>query len=205
MERRGLTGSIAAVRGKESRLEEIPATEQWLHIEALKEQASRDGLPDKLSLLRQKLSQKGQAGAEVPVLCVVRPDLPARCAGGGMGTGASQSGRAWGGRREDRTDRSVGGRREGIPGRYSGVAARQDIYAESGTARLHTESEWQIAAVGHPDGVEPGGPDGGPADPGTDLRSRFRGLFLRVPSGALGTPGVGGDTRACESRVSSGV
>jgi RNA-directed DNA polymerase len=41
-------------------LEEIPATEQWLHIEALKEQASRDGLPDKLSLLRQKLSQKAK-------------------------------------------------------------------------------------------------------------------------------------------------
>jgi hypothetical protein len=41
-------------------LEEIPATEQWLHIEALKEQASRDGRPDKLSLLRQKLSQKAK-------------------------------------------------------------------------------------------------------------------------------------------------
>jgi hypothetical protein len=60
MERRGLTGSMAAVRGKESRLEEIPVTEEWLHIEALKKQASGDGLPDKLSLLRQKLSQKAE-------------------------------------------------------------------------------------------------------------------------------------------------
>jgi 2-polyprenyl-6-methoxyphenol hydroxylase-like FAD-dependent oxidoreductase len=60
VERRGLTGSIAAVRGKESRLEEIPVTEEWLHIEALKEQASGDGLPDKLSLLRQKLSRKAK-------------------------------------------------------------------------------------------------------------------------------------------------
>ena len=50
----------AAVRGKESRLEEIPTTEQWLHIEALKKQASGDGRPDKLSLLRQKLSQKAK-------------------------------------------------------------------------------------------------------------------------------------------------
>ena len=41
-------------------MEEIPATEEWLHIEALKEQASGDGLPDKLSLLRQKLSQKAK-------------------------------------------------------------------------------------------------------------------------------------------------
>jgi RNA-directed DNA polymerase len=41
-------------------LEEIPTTEQRLHIEALKKQASRDGLPDKLSLLRQKLNQKAK-------------------------------------------------------------------------------------------------------------------------------------------------
>jgi RNA-directed DNA polymerase len=60
VERRGLTGSIAAVRGKENRLEEIPTTEEWLHIEALKKQASGDGLPDKLSLQRQKLSQKAK-------------------------------------------------------------------------------------------------------------------------------------------------
>jgi RNA-directed DNA polymerase len=37
------------------------ATEQWLHIEALKKkQASGDGRLDKLSLLRQKLSQKAK-------------------------------------------------------------------------------------------------------------------------------------------------
>jgi hypothetical protein len=41
-------------------LEEIPATEQRQHIEALKKQASGDGLPDKLSLLRQKLNQKAK-------------------------------------------------------------------------------------------------------------------------------------------------
>jgi retron-type reverse transcriptase len=41
-------------------LEEIPITEEWLHIEALNKQASGDGLPDKLSLLRQKLSQKAK-------------------------------------------------------------------------------------------------------------------------------------------------
>src|SRR6185437_5168218 len=52
--------NIAAVRGKENRLDENPTTEQRLHIEALKKQASGDGLPDKLSLLRQKLSQKAK-------------------------------------------------------------------------------------------------------------------------------------------------
>jgi len=41
-------------------LEEIPTTDQWLHIEALKKQVSGDGRPDALSLLRQKLSQKAK-------------------------------------------------------------------------------------------------------------------------------------------------
>jgi RNA-directed DNA polymerase len=41
-------------------LEEIPVTEQWQHIEALNKQASEDGLPDKLSQLRQKLGQKAK-------------------------------------------------------------------------------------------------------------------------------------------------
>jgi hypothetical protein len=36
---------------------ELPNTENWLHIEALKKQASGDGLPEKLSLLRQKLGR----------------------------------------------------------------------------------------------------------------------------------------------------
>jgi len=41
-------------------LDENPTTEEREHIEALKKQASGDGLPDKLSLLRQKLSQKAK-------------------------------------------------------------------------------------------------------------------------------------------------
>jgi RNA-directed DNA polymerase len=41
-------------------LEEIPTTEQRERIEALKKQVSGDGLPDKLSLLRQKLNQKAK-------------------------------------------------------------------------------------------------------------------------------------------------
>src|SRR5215475_12007619 len=56
VERRGLTESIAAVRGKGSRLEEIPTTERE-YYEALKKQVLGE-LPDPLTLLRQKLSQK---------------------------------------------------------------------------------------------------------------------------------------------------
>src|ERR1035437_8158701 len=129
---------------------------------------------------------KGQAGAEVPVLRFVRSGLSARCAGSGMETGASQSGRARGGRRKDRRNRSVGSRCEGISGRNPGLASHQDLHADSGTARLHTESEWEAAAVGHSDGARPGDPDGDPVDPGADLRSRFRGLLLWVPSWPVG-------------------
>jgi len=41
-------------------LEEIATTEQWDNIEGLNNQTQRDGFPDKLSLLRQKLSQKAK-------------------------------------------------------------------------------------------------------------------------------------------------
>ena len=41
-------------------MDENPITEEWELIEALRKQASGDGLPDKLSLLRQKLSQKAK-------------------------------------------------------------------------------------------------------------------------------------------------
>jgi RNA-directed DNA polymerase len=41
-------------------LDENPTTEERLHIEALKKQASGDGRPDKLSELRQKLNQKAK-------------------------------------------------------------------------------------------------------------------------------------------------
>ncbi len=41
-------------------MEENPTTEEWEYIEALGKQVSGEGLPDKLSLLRQKLSQKAK-------------------------------------------------------------------------------------------------------------------------------------------------
>jgi RNA-directed DNA polymerase len=41
-------------------LDENPTTEFWEHIEALEKQESRDGLPEKLFQLRQKLGQKAK-------------------------------------------------------------------------------------------------------------------------------------------------
>jgi hypothetical protein len=45
-------------------LEEIPATEEWERVEGLNNQALRDEFTDKLSLLRQKLSQKAKQEAK---------------------------------------------------------------------------------------------------------------------------------------------
>ena len=50
---------MLAVRRKESRLKETSTTEQREHIEA-SSKAGGDGLPTKLSWLRQKLSQKAK-------------------------------------------------------------------------------------------------------------------------------------------------
>src|SRR5882672_4164865 len=59
VERRDPTENNIFVRGKESRLEEIPTTEDWQEEEA-KSETERIPLPEKLSLLRQKLSQKAK-------------------------------------------------------------------------------------------------------------------------------------------------
>jgi len=52
VERRSLAGGVAAVRGKESRLEEIPITERE-YYEALRKQVLGE-LPDKLTLLTRQ-------------------------------------------------------------------------------------------------------------------------------------------------------
>jgi hypothetical protein len=57
VERRDPAEDHVYVRGKESRLEEIPNTEDWEREATETEQIV---LPEKLSLLRQKLSQKAK-------------------------------------------------------------------------------------------------------------------------------------------------
>src|SRR5437660_6157422 len=53
MERRGLTESKQLQEDKENRLEETPTTEE-------RQASARTGLPEKVSLLRQKLSHKAK-------------------------------------------------------------------------------------------------------------------------------------------------
>src|SRR5438093_8597139 len=112
---------------------------------------------------------KGQAGTEVPVLCAVRPDLSDGCVGSGLGTGATQPRSARGGWGDDRADRAVRPRRNGISGRNPALVAQQNLPAAGGTTCVHSEGKWKAEAVGHPDGARPGSADGNPVDPGADL------------------------------------
>jgi RNA-directed DNA polymerase len=57
-----------------------PTTEYW----ELRGVENAGPLPDKLSLLRQKATSEGEAGAEIPVLRFIRPDLSAGYAGSGL-------------------------------------------------------------------------------------------------------------------------
>src|SRR5947209_1066493 len=68
-----------------------------------------------------------------------------------------------------RTDRSFSHRSGRVPGEDSGIIAHSDLCAASGTTRLHTQSQWEDAAVGNPDGARPSSADGSPADTGADL------------------------------------
>src|SRR5215472_12368089 len=69
-----------------------------------------------------------------------------------MGTGCGLTKERPGWMAHDRTDRGVGSRRSGIPGRNSGSAARENLPAAGGATRLHPEGEWEAEAVGDTDG-----------------------------------------------------
>ena len=63
----------------------------------------------------------------------------------------------------------------------------------AGAAGGDPETRWWQAAVGYSDGARPGGPAGGQARAGTDLRGRLPAVLVWVPAEAVGDAGDGAD------------
>ena len=83
--------------------------------------------------------------------------------------------------------------------------AYEELPAASGAASVHPEGEWEAKAVGDTDDPRPSGANGHSVDPGTDFRSGFSGLFVRISARAECAPCAGGDSRAFARGLSSGV
>src|SRR5215469_1805988 len=69
-----------------------------------------------------------------------------------------------------------------VSGGNSGGAAGRPVSSLPGEAAIHTESRWEAAAIGDPDGAGPGGADGGEACDGADFRGGFPVEQLWIPA-----------------------
>ena len=76
-----------------------------------------------------------------------------------MEAGAQQRRRGGDRRGDDPGDRTT--RARGVSVGNPGGAAGRPISSFPGEAAIHTESRWEAAAIGDPDGAGPGGADGG--------------------------------------------
>ena len=69
-----------------------------------------------------------------------------------------------------------------VSGGDPGDAAGRPISPFTGEAAIHTESRWEAAAIGDPDGAGPGGADGGEDCDRADLRGGLPAVQLWIPS-----------------------
>src|ERR1700687_1064075 len=101
-----------------------------------------------------------QAGTEVRVLRVVRPDLSERCVGSGDEAGAEQSRSAGSRRSHLRADRNARRGHGEIPGASAPGPSHEELSTGGGAAGGHPEGEWGGEGAGGFGESGPGGGDG---------------------------------------------
>src|SRR6266852_5119069 len=131
---------------------------------------------------------EGQAGTEVPVLRVVRPDLSERCVGSGDEAGTEQSRSAGSRRSHLRADRNARRGYGEVPGAVARGSSYEELSTGGGAAGVHPEGERKAEAAGDSDDPRQGGADGRTVNPGADFRIGFSGLFVRIPARAECSP-----------------
>ncbi len=100
--------------------------------------------------------------------------------------------------RDDRRPRAA--RNRELPRGASDRAGRRKVPTASGLAAVHPEGRWEKAAAWDTGGEGPGGPDGGEAGTGADLRGGFPRLVSRIPAAPERDRRTGGPAQARSER-----